>query len=201
MLVPSRESCAGGPADAVPPYKPVDIVLFMQSEEGRKALNIVGYLDSGIRTALETFQKSNRQDAGIVSMMNGSGSQARIRAHNARRSDELFRSLERVVSPQQLKRLKQIMLQKWGMGLFEHPEIRESLKLSVEEAANLNRIYDGLRNAISKQLHDRAITQQKAAELFRDLSYGVPGPVRATFTEKQQQILDDLLGPPYQFSR
>jgi hypothetical protein len=201
LVVPCRESYAGGFADTVPPYEPVDIVLFIQSEEGRKALNTVQYQEAGIRTTLESFQKAHRQDADIVLAMKGPGSQAKIRALTARRSDELFRSLERVVSPEQLKRLKQILLQKWGMGLLEHPEIRESLKLSAEDAARLNRLYGGLRNDIVKQIHDRRITQQEAAELFRDLSNGVPVPVRAALTEKQQQVLDDLLGPPFQFVR
>src|SRR5262249_2486598 len=49
MLVVVRAAAADGLADLVPLYKPVDIVMLLQDDKAKKALNIVSYQEAGIK--------------------------------------------------------------------------------------------------------------------------------------------------------
>jgi hypothetical protein len=199
-LVLARAVCAGGLADLMPPYKPVDIVTLLQDEKAKKALGIVRYQEPGIKSSLTSYTRSQAQDAGAIYQMKGADREARVRALTARRADELFQSLGRVLSPEQLKRLKQILLQQWGIVLFEFPEIRAALKLSAPEADKLRKIYDDMRNELALKTRDRILTKEEGSKQYQRLSHGIPGPVRAALSEEQRRTIDDLLGAPYPFS-
>jgi hypothetical protein len=198
-LVLVRAVEADGLADSIPLYKPVDIVMLLQDENAKKALNIASYQEPGIKASLASWQQKQAQDAATIYKLKGPDKEAKVRALTARRAEQLFQSLSRVLSPPQLKRLKQILLHQWGIALFEHPEIRGALKISEPQAHGLARIHDELRNEIVKQVQDRRLTQQDALVQCHGMSRGIPDKVRAALGEEQRQILDDLLGAPHPF--
>jgi hypothetical protein len=196
-LVLFRSVAAGGLADLGPPYLPSNIVSLLQNEKARKALNIVTYQEAGIKTSLAEW--SLARDVQTITRMEGPDKEARARAYSAQRADELFRSLSRVLSPEQLKRLKQIMLQQWGILLFDFPEIREALKLSAQDAERLHKIHEDEMNALGTRVRDGKLPQAEGAKQYQVLTRGFSARVRAALTEGQQQILDGLLGAPYSF--
>jgi hypothetical protein len=60
-LVMARAAGAGGLAEQVPPYKPMEMVFLLQNEKAKRALNIVSYpcdsaLGSGDTQDLKTGQ-------------------------------------------------------------------------------------------------------------------------------------------------
>jgi hypothetical protein len=196
-LVLFRSVAAGGLADLGPPYLPSNIVSLLQNEKARKALNIVSYQETVIKTSLAKW--SLARDVQTITRMEGPDQDARARAYNAQRADELFRSLSRVLSPEQLKRLKQIMLQQWGILLFAFPEIREALKLSAQDAERLHKIHEDEMNDLGARVRDGKLPQAEGAKQYQSLTRGVSARVRAALTEEQQRMLADLLGAPYPF--
>jgi hypothetical protein len=196
-LVLVRAVAAGGLADVMPVYKPADIMAILEDEKGKKALNIASYQEAGIKATLKDWSRKQNQDSDTIYKMTGPDKEARVRALTERRANELLQSLSRVLSPQQLKRLKQILLQAWGIVLFEFPEIRDALKLSAQEADRLTKIYEDMRNEIAKKVLDRKLTQEEGWKQYQGLSRGVPDRVRAALSDDQQRTLDDLLGSPY----
>ena len=82
------------------------------------------------------------RDGLANSKLKGPERDAKMRALGAKRAEELFQTLGQVLNAEQMKRLKQIALQWWGMGLFDHPEIREQLHLSDSQAKALRATYD-----------------------------------------------------------
>jgi hypothetical protein len=196
-LVLVRAVSADGLADIIPLYSPGGIISILEDEKGKKALNIASYQEAGIKASLKDWSRKQHQDADTIYKMTGPDKEARVRALTERRASELIQSLSRVLSPQQLKRLKQILLQAWGIVLFEFPEIRDALKLSAREADRLTKIYEDMRNEIAKKVLDRKLTQEEGWKQYQGLSRGVPDRVRAALSDDQQRILDDLLGSPY----
>jgi hypothetical protein len=197
-LVLVRAVAAGGVSDSTPPYLPSNIVFLLQDAKVRKALNIVSYQEAGIKASLAKW--SLARDVTTVTGMQGPDKDARARVYAAQRADELFRSLRRVLSPEQLKRLKQIMLQQWGILLFDFPEIREALRLSAQGAEKLHKIHEDEINALATRVRDGKLPQPEGANQYKALTRGVSAWVRSALTEEQRQILDDLLGAPYPFS-
>jgi hypothetical protein len=197
-LVLVRAVAAGGISDSTPPYLPSNIVSLLQNEKVRKALNIVNYQEAGIKASLAKW--SLARDVATVSSMQGPDKDARARAYTAQRADELFRSLRRVLSPEQLKRLKQIMLQQWGILLFDFREFREALRLSAQGAEKLHKIHEDEINALAMRVRDGKLPQPEGAKQYQALTRGISARVRSALTEEQRQILDDLLGAPYPFS-
>jgi hypothetical protein len=198
-LVMARAACAGGLAEQVPPYKPMEVVFLLQNEKAKQALNIVSYQEAGIKAAVGKYLVKQNQDAGVIIKMQEPDREARVRALTARRADELFQSLSRVLSPAQLKRLKQILLQGWGIAVFDYPEIREALKLSVQDAERLKEIHEQRRKDLLKQVQEGKLPRDAGYQEYNSMVLGVSDWVRAALTEQQRQILNDLLGPPYSY--
>jgi hypothetical protein len=196
-LVLVRAIAAGGLADSTPPYLPSNIVSLLQDEKARNALNIVSYQKAGIKTSLAKW--SLARDVATVAKFQGPDRDARARAYNAQRADELFRSLRRVLSPEQLKRLKQIMLQQWGILVFDFPEIREALRLNAQGAEKLHKIHEDEINTLATQVRDGTRSPAEGEKQYQALTRGVSARVRSALTEEQQRILDDLLGAPHPF--
>jgi hypothetical protein len=191
------QPAAGGVGDLSPVYTPGTIVGVLQDSKVKKALNIVKYQEAGLKATLATWNM--RQDDDAIFKMKGPDKEAKIRAFTERRANELFKSLSRVLSPQQLKRLKQILLQKWGILIFEFPEIREALKLSTQEAENLQKIFEDSRNDVVKKILDGKLSREEGSRQYLRLAQRVPDQIRSALSEEQRKILDDLLGAPYPF--
>jgi hypothetical protein len=197
-LVLVRAVAAGSISDTTPPYLPSNIASLLQDAKVRKALNIASYQEAGIKASLAKWSLS--RDVATITDMQGPDKDARARAYSARRADELFRSLGRVLSPGQLKRLKQIMLQQWGILVFDFAEIREALRLSAQGAETLHKIHEDEINELAMRVRDGKLSQLDGSKQYEALTRGVSARVRSALTEEQQQTLNDLLGAPHPFS-
>jgi hypothetical protein len=105
-----------------------------------------------------------------------------------------------VLTERQEKRLKQIILQWWSVGLFEHPEIRKALQLGDKDVQALREEYEKLKEDVGKEIRDKGMSPSEAHKKFSHLAFGVPDRVRERLTEAQQKKLKELLGPPYNFN-
>ncbi len=197
MLV--RTVSAAELAELVPPYKPVDIIMLLQDEKAKRALNIVSYQEPGIKAIVASWPLTQHKDTVAISSLKGPDRLIKARALTARRADELFQSLSRVLSPQQLKRLKQILLQQWGITVLEHPEIRQALKLSAEQAERLTTIHVEHRKEILKETMEGKIPRDAGYNEYNRMVRILSDRIRSALSAEQQQILDDLLGAPYAF--
>lgn len=118
-------------------------------------------------------------------------------------SAELFRLYGEVLTPAQVNRMRQIVLQVRGMEIFDHVEIREALKLGDKEVRALKETYDA--NARKEGLALRAAVDAKrmdpkdAARRASLFTFGVPEKVRRVLTKEQQRVLESILGERYNY--
>jgi hypothetical protein len=198
-LVLARAVSGASIVEYAPPYKPVDIVMLLQDEKAMKALNIVSYQEAGIKAIVASWPLTQHQDTVAIVNLKGPDKDGRARAVFARRADALFQSLSRVLSPEQLKRMKQILLQQWGITVLEHAEIRGALKLSAEQAERLTTIHVEHRNEILKLTMEGKIPRNEGYNEYNRMMRIISDRVRSALSAEQQQILDDLIGAPYAF--
>jgi hypothetical protein len=184
----------------MPLYTTANIAAFLIKSDVKKELKITKQQEKAITAILAKSAEKTGQDASTIYKMSGPDKDVKVRALGTSRADELFQALGRTLSPGQVKRLRQLLLQHWGIALFDFPEIRDTLNLTQGQAATLKSIYERLRNEIAKKAADRRISREEAQKQYNLLSFSVPELVRAALNEEQKKKLQELLGEPYQFS-
>jgi hypothetical protein len=198
-LVITRGAFASDLAALIPVYKPVDIVMLLNDQKVKTELKITRDQDRAVKACLAKCGEKQSRDPDTIYKMTGPNKEAKVRALTKQRAEEMFQSLGRVLSPGQVKRLKQIMVQQWGIVVFDHPGILEALKLNDGQAVRLKSIHEQMQREIIKNASDGRISRQDAQKQYNALSRGVPDRVRAALTEDQRTALNDLLGQPYSF--
>jgi Mor family transcriptional regulator len=106
-------------------------------------------------------------------MMTGSDKVAKIRALFTAEADEMFQALGKTLKPEQLQRLKQIMVQQWGIIVFDHKEVRDALKLNDETIAQLKSVHEQMQRDLEQQIISGKIARQDAQKVFNAFSRGV----------------------------
>jgi hypothetical protein len=126
---------------------------------------------------------------------------AKLRALETKVDDELFAALGDALRPEQVKRMKQIILQIKGMELFDYPEIRDALKIGDREVKAMKSAYDKLAREERKQLdaavQAKQITREQAAKSASNFGMSVPDKVRQSLSPAQKKALEELLGEKY----
>ena len=130
------------------------------------------------------------------------GKKAELYALHRKKAEEYFAWMGKTLRPEQVKRLKQVWLQRKGIRLFGYEEIRKDLKMDEAQAKKLKEAHDKLRQHYEAEFQAGRINQKQARDLFLgQLNYGVPDKVRELLTAEQRRKLNDLLGEPYDFSK
>jgi hypothetical protein len=199
IVVLATRASAFDVAAMTPPYSAVNIWSLLNNPQAKKELKITTDQEKGIQASVDKWQKASSRDADTIYKWSGPGKEAKIRALTKQRAEELFGWLGQTLRPEQIKRLKQIMLQQHGMSVLDHPEIRAVLKLDDAQVKHLKAIFEKARNDLAARAQAGKISRQDGAKQFHALGFGVPDQVREALTEQQRQTLKDLLGEPYPF--
>jgi hypothetical protein len=198
-LVTAGVAWAGGLTGLLPPYKSVDIATLLENASIKKELRMTKQQEAAVKPRVSKCMEKTGNDAAAIFKMTGPNKDAQIRALTKKRAEEMFQSIGQVLSPSQLKRLKQIMLQQWGIVLFDFPEIREALKLGDAQLAKLKQTHEEISRKLQKDTIDGKITRDEAVKQASVHSRGICDRVRAGLTQEQQRTLNDLLGASYRF--
>jgi len=113
-------------------------------------------------------------------------------------SEDLFQAYGEVLRPEQVKRMKQIVFQIGGMEVFDHPEVRNALKIGnkeIEAYLAANDKFKGEKFAeIQAMVKAKKITSDEGARKAFSLSMAVPDSVRALMNKEQQKVFEELHG-------
>ncbi|MGP0067112.1 MAG: hypothetical protein ACLQGP_26400 [Isosphaeraceae bacterium] len=130
----------------------------------------------------------------------GQEREEKLAAHRKNAREKLAKLLKEVLQPDQLKRLRQVMLQREGAFALGEEGIRKELKITQEQLMKFM--------ALTKELQRNVASQVKAAQ-----SGGNPEEIRpkieqlrkdcarkleAVLTDAQKTQWKELLGPPFE---
>jgi hypothetical protein len=128
---------------------------------------------------------------------------AKLRALETKVDDELFAALGEALRPEQVERMKQIILQIKGMELFDYPEIRDALKIGDKDVKLMKAAYDKLaheeRKKLDSAIQAKQMTREQAAKRASNFRFSVPDNVRESLSPAQKKTLEDLLGEKYNY--
>ena len=170
----------------------------LNDEQVKKELKITKDQSAEIKKILA---KSDKRESGdgdkIFKIPEGPDKYSKIHDISKSRADQLFEDLGKTLSDAQMKRLKQIMLQKQGITIFETRGIREQLKLNDEDVKRLVDANETARKTIQKQFFDKKMTMQEVNDKIWYMSWHLPDEVFAELNEKQRKAVKEMLGEPY----
>jgi argonaute-like protein implicated in RNA metabolism and viral defense len=193
---------AGKLADSIPPFTPTNISTLLIDEQVIKELRITKDQTMAVKKIVAKSQERSRGDAEkIIKMPDAADKYPKIRALTALRADQLFQDLGSALSPSQVQRLKQIMLQQQGISIIKMPEIRAQLELSDNDVRRLIDLNDKLKKQIQEQALHNEMSRKDANDKLQAMSKGISDGVRAELNEQQQATLNELLGKPYPFRK
>jgi hypothetical protein len=196
-------------ADRFGPYSSTNIYLFF-NDELRAELKITADQQRGLALSEERRNQLWKQHIGETSKIQNSKlpereQNAKLRPLDLQFTDDMIKIYSETLRPEQIKRMKQIVLQMRGIGVVDFPEIRKALKIGDAEAKELHSAWDKWANEKMQQLRSdvsaKKITNQDAAKIAGDAKYSVPEPVRESLSKEQKRTLEDLLGPKFNYKK
>lgn len=200
LLALAPAAPAGGLADTLPLCPAIGIeTLLLNDRQLKDELKITKAQEKSLMANQDTPERYRRY-SDAANKMAGPDKDAKVRALWTKYSEQRFRVLGRVLTPAQVKRLKQITLQRHGMTLFDHPEIRQALKLGDAEVKTLRAAFEQLEKDVAAEIKAKRMSPNEAHEKFSPMAFGVPDKVRQSLTEEQRATLQELLGEPYKFN-
>jgi hypothetical protein len=186
----------------------VNIVgLFLKDNKPlREELKITPEQEKSLKASEEKrgniFRRYEEERAKVQkSNLPASEKDSQYRALETQASNDLFKVYEETLRPEQIKRFKQILLQRRGMDIFDHPEIRDALRIGDKEAKELREARDKLILELRADVKAKKISQQDAARKTNAMVYSVPDKVRELLNRDQQKVLEELLGEKYDLSK
>ena len=128
---------------------------------------------------------------------------AKLRAQESQAVDDMCKVYSETLRPEQVKRMKQIVLQMRGIAIFEFPEVQKALKIGDAEAKQLHDAWDKWARDAGAQLNAdvaaNKISKQQAGTKAGNLTRSVPQEIRGMLSREQRRVLDDLLGEKFNY--
>jgi hypothetical protein len=127
----------------------------------------------------------------------------KLRAQEIQAVDDMCKVYSETLRSEQVKRMKQIVLQMRGIAIFEFPEVQKALKIGDAEAKQLHNAWDKWARDAGAQLNEdvaaKKITKQQAGTKAGNLTRSVPKEIRESLSREQRRVLDDLLGEKFNY--
>jgi delta 1-pyrroline-5-carboxylate dehydrogenase len=135
-----------------------------------------------MRTAMrEAFQ--GMQDGGPEEM------QKKMQALQ----DDLAKTIESILLPNQLKRLKEIALQQSGAQAINDPKIQEALKLTDDQKAKIKKVGEDAMQKM-RSLFEGGGDMQENMTKMREMRQDTEKQLLAVLTDAQKQDLEKMKG-------
>jgi hypothetical protein len=180
-------------------YNPTAMWQALTMDQQIKAeLKLTKDQESQIKPAIKKWQAAQGENANKIFKMTGPDKYDKIRALNQQESDEFLRGISQALRPEQVTRLKQIMIQRLWMKLFHIREIRDSFKLTSEKVADLDALAHKAKTDLQKLILDGKISRQEGKKQLDAFGRVIPDRVLAALTDDQRKKVKEMLGTPYE---
>lgn len=192
-------------AQGRPPHRPRGILELALVPEVQKELKLDDGRVAELRAARVTLEEKARGDRSVIMGLSPEEREKRFQAFRA----EVERKVAELLDPQQMRRLKQLDLQLWGIRGLIRQDVQERLHLSPEQRAQVQSIMSDERNSIRTVFGDfrggKELTPEQRAELrkkfdaMRDVQTQAEAKLNAVLSDHQQKHFRWMQGPPFKF--
>jgi len=126
---------------------------------------------------------------------------AEIRAKGEELSKQADGKLEKVLDEGQMKRLKQLRIQRAGAAAFTNSEVLAKLALTDDQKAKIKEIQDAARTQGRGAFNPDATQEERQAAMakMREAQAKVLKDILATLNSDQSKTWSELTGPEFKF--
>jgi hypothetical protein len=189
---------AENPVPLGPLYHPTGIVVWLNDKKMLAEMRVTKQQEKVLIASAWSWHKAVEPEQ--LRKITGPDRDARIRALWMQKADEVFALAGKTLKPEQIKRLKQVLLQAHGISLFDHPEIRKALNLNEQQVKKLKAAYEEVKADMGAEITSGRFSRSEARKMYNAVVFSVPERVRELLTPEQRKKLKDLLGEPYAFN-
>jgi Spy/CpxP family protein refolding chaperone len=173
--------------------------FFVGNKGVQKELKLTDEQVKKAEDALKTIREKHQQEFAGIQDLPQEERREKFQALNKTVSEEQTKALADVLSADQVKRLKQIMLQVRGAQAFADPEVQKELKLTDDQKDKIKTIGDDARQE-GQSIREAAAgdfqeMQKKMAALNKETMEKVSG----VLTDDQKKAWKDLTGDAFEF--
>ena len=174
--------------------------FFVNNKGVQKELKLTDEQAKKAGDALKAVNDKHEEERAAIRDL-GQTDEAREKRQQLQKTitEESMKALSDVLSADQVKRLKQIMLQVRGAQAFADPEVQKDLKLTDDQKDKIKTINDDARQE-GQSIREAAAgdfqeMQKKMAALNKETMEKVSG----VLTDDQKKAWKDLTGEPFEF--
>lgn len=157
------------------------------------------------KTKLTEYRQSMRGQGGRRGQggnggNGGNGGGGFNREEMAVRRAEQEKKLAEILTPEQVKRLKEIQIQLAGAQAIVQPEIQKELGLDATQTKKIEDLQKGFRDAnqsVQERARNNEIDRQKAMEARRNNTEALKTELQKVLTAAQAEKLKTLGGKPF----
>jgi hypothetical protein len=164
----------------------------------QKELKLTDEQAKKITSALKAVYDKLQGDFAALRKLQGDEARRKLEAVSQAVNEGSMKALADVLSAEQLKRLKQILLQQRGAQAFNDAEIQKELKLSDDQKDKIKTINDDVGQelrSIFQGRDDLEGKQKKADALLKE----TVERVCSVLTDEQRKVWKALVGEPFEF--
>jgi hypothetical protein len=150
-------------------------------------------------TEYRTSMRGNRQRGQGGGGGNGGGQGANREEMLARRAEQQ-KKLAEILTPEQVKRLKEIQIQMAGPQAVLDAEVQKELGLDaaqVKKIEDLQKTFREANQAVQQRVRSQEIDREKAAEARKTNNEALKTEITKILTAAQQEKLKTLGGKPF----
>jgi Spy/CpxP family protein refolding chaperone len=154
----------------------------------------VAKLEERLEQAMAPVRKKYDEEIAKLNGLSEADQHKQLIQINKRYEPEAVNLFVSVLSADQGKRLRQILLHSKGPFLFAEPEVQKTLKLTEEQKAKLVMFE---KEATRERQDMIRQTKREDIRLHRAVKARWKAKILAIFTPEQKKLWDDLAGPPF----
>jgi hypothetical protein len=153
------------------------------------------------KTKLTEYRQSMRGQGGRRGQGGGGGQGGGFnREEMAARRAEQEKKLAEILTPEQVKRLKEIQIQLAGAQAIVQPDVQKELGLDAAQTKKIEDLQKGFRDAnqsVQERMRSNEIDRQKAMEARRTNTEALRTELQKVLTAAQAEKLKTLGGKPF----
>jgi hypothetical protein len=152
------------------------------------------------KAAVDKIREKHSDDRAKLQDLSQEERREKSRAINQAVSEETMKAVEDVLKPEQIKRFKQIELQRRGAEAFTEPEVQKALKLTGEQKEKIKTIAADAAQERRELFQGGGANRgsEEAQKKMTALRKATVEKVSAVLTDDQKQTWKEMIGQPFE---
>jgi hypothetical protein len=165
----------------------------------RRELNITDQQMGPLNNALTQVNERFRDDFNRLGQLDPRARTDRVQELGRNFNNQFLDSTKSIFNEQQMNRLRQLDLQRNGLGAFTDPTVRQKLNLNDEQLGRLRTLNEQTQKEREDLLRSAGTNRAQVAQRLNDLDRRVWENANSILNDQQRQTWSQMIGNRFNF--